>query len=147
MTKKTKKRKNPKTQADRLKNAAIWVNRYTGRNLIKKYNRRYSISLVDCVKELAMLGLPITMDDLRKYKKAQAQRREQKKAHKLRQAEEAAIKECQLHEEFWFDNVEMVLESPKPNKRRLVRSIDMLGFIRLMHFPKEIYLDEGDVPF
>lgn len=42
MTKRNKKRKNPKTQADRLKHAATWVKRYTGKNLIKKYNRRYS---------------------------------------------------------------------------------------------------------
>jgi hypothetical protein len=60
-----RRKRRPSTQAERLEHAARWVHAYSGKLIIRKYNKKYGISLKDSVKELAMLGLPISIRDFR----------------------------------------------------------------------------------
>ncbi len=129
--KRKKRKKRPATQEERLKHAARWVHRYSGRLIIRKYNRKYCISLKDCFKELAMLGLPITMKDLREYRKFQKQQRENKMAKKQRAlAQEASVNRDTI-EEFCFYCPDGHLIIGYPARRKTaVRDINDLNYVK-----------------
>lgn len=55
------RRKRMKREA-RLQSAGHWIPRYTGKNLVRGYARRFRVDLLCAVKELRMLGVEVSAD-------------------------------------------------------------------------------------
>lgn len=108
---------------ERLKDAAKWVPAYAKRLVVKKYLKKYGVSLKDCVKELAMLGRPDPRGDLRHYNQWKAEKREARRARQDRAREQQAPPEPPFNPCNW-----------DPRKKKAVRR---LGELRQVRWAKE----------
>ena len=144
--KKKKKKKRPSTQQERIKHASKWVSTYTGKLIIRRYNKKYGISLKDCVKELAMLGLPISMNDLQEYNKFKKEKRQNKLAKKERLLEQQEMPK----QELCFGDDDYIPLFWTPKTKRTVRTLGDLNYVKrrsLDIFTAERCLCDDEIPF
>ncbi|MBT9176781.1 MAG: hypothetical protein DDT20_01103 [Firmicutes bacterium] len=143
--------------------AAKWVHAYSGHLVIKRYNKKYGVSLLDCVKELTMLGRPDAPEDLRKYKKWKEERRKAKRARQERAGEQKEVQAC-FGEHDWVAHAwgYVPLEQSTdelsaaddytdwpPRKKRAVRTLRELSYVKWVKATTPRVLDVGDedLPF
>lgn len=69
----TPRRKRMNQQA-RLQNARVWIQTYPGQSLVKGYAKRYGTDVLLALKELQMLGVVYSAEEIEKIKSREAQR-------------------------------------------------------------------------
>ncbi|TCP31281.1 hypothetical protein EV207_103165 [Scopulibacillus darangshiensis] len=77
------KRKRLKREA-RLKQARIWVDNYEGKNIIKGYRNWFAVDLECALKELEMVGYPVSIKQKEYVKRATAERQRERQLRKER---------------------------------------------------------------
>lgn len=89
---KAAKKKMP--QAVRLEKARKWLADYNGDNVLKAYRKKFSTDRMQAVRELQLLGLTFTEEQIAKEKRAvQAQIQQEKAKKAKRRARRQAAKE------------------------------------------------------
>ncbi len=89
---KAAKRRMP--QAVRLEKAKKWLDDYAGSNVLKDYRKKFALDRMQALRELQMLGLTFTEEQIAKEKQAVQARIQQEQAKKARRrAKRKAAKE------------------------------------------------------
>ena len=74
----------------RLQSARAWIPTYRGKNIVRGYRRWYGVDLICAIRELRMLGVPVSsayeqevLDSLEHMAKRKARRRAEKERERV----------------------------------------------------------------